>query len=233
MNFCTNCGIQNLNETKFCTSCGKALSVAEIREPSLDQSFEIDPATQGAPDSSAIKAAPVNTPQMNISKASEPFIGELEMEKLIIDVTSNPKRKVGITKILAFVAMLFILFIAAFYFWNRSQPSGGSTSVEILNRLNSTLPAGSSDKWELDVANQLTGVPAIDVYLCGTGSAAWIYDSLATAQSSMAQGDWIDSKDNLYVGPDSETPYGIIFATNGLDPDCLSSAAKTFNPNQS
>ena len=235
MKFCTNCGNQIVQQNKFCTSCGHALSHPEVRESSLAEPHQLDPKNGSASatipvDANLTAPSPVDTP-----KANQPYISNLETEKLLANLHSKPKRKVGIGSIAAFGVLILVAFIVNDRLQNPPETSNVSSSVSILDRLNSNLPSESSDKWELDVANQLTGVPSIAVYLCGTGAAIWIYSSLDVAQSSIDQGDWIYSKDStLYLGIDSsKTYFGVILASQGNDTDCERSANDTFNSTNS
>ena len=224
MKFCTNCGRELSQETKFCTFCGNSLSIAGASNSSQNPPSGLSPKSQ----------APDGEPLSSQSQMSKPVMTESEIMSAFKTGNPAPKKRSGAPFIIGLISFVIVGFFVIKQPWNSSIGPSTLKSSEIQARLISKLPKNSAATWELDVANQLIGVPTIDVYLCGTGSAVWIYDSLATAESSIEQGDWIRSNPTLYLGVDSGfTNYGIIFATSGQNADCERSASDALNSTNS
>ena len=108
-----------------------------------------------------------------------------------------------------------------------NQSSGGNSNPnDVLSRLNSQ----SSANWEEDPFRDLTGSNSLAVYLQGTvnGCAVWVFADESTARAALDNGILQFPNQQIYVGKDTYSNYGIIAISPYSGADCEYVVANVF-----
>ena len=110
---------------------------------------------------------------------------------------------------------------------NSNASTGNNSNLsDVLTRLNSQ----SSENWVQDEATDFTGSNSLAVYLQGAanGCAVWVFEDESTARIALDGGILQFPNQQIYVGKDSWSNYGIIAISPYSGAECEYEIAEVF-----